>query len=649
MSEHPEPKTLALKSVVRHGRAEHSVLLMVMALALGIAGGVIWHEPIARVLNFRSARPNARSGEVQSSTPAQLWTCGMHPQVIQDHAGTCPICGMQLTPMNASAGDSASAGGVTIDPVIVQNMGVRVAEVRRQPLHVSIRAAGFLREADPNVHEVNLRVSGWIEKLYADTLGMTVARGQRLFDLYSPDLQAAIGELIAARRAAGKGGGVAAATAPGAKPSATGPSGGGMGDALLRAVRRKLQLFGLSDDQIDAFAQANEPPLTVTFRSQADGIVVEKPIVEGAAVKAGDMALRIVDYSTLWLDAQIFPQHVPHVREGQKVRAVIESAAGGPEGNGMHGALREVDGEVIFISPQIDPTTRAAVVRMQVANGDLSLRPGMWATARLERVVESNAVVVPREAIIDTGERQIAFIALEGGRFEPRALTLGASSDDGQVQVVSGLNAGEKVVVSGQFLIDSESRLREAIRKHQQGDRLRQVVPPATSQSDAYSGRPVVPVQTPADAAAHWTPEVDATMRAYLAIAEAFGAPQPPTQAIDASELVKSAHGLHGEASSEIRPLVDSLAVAVDDFAAAPLDGQREKFKPLSDAMIALMQRVPPSTAVTEKLVIVHCPMAPGNWLQKGTRIANPYYATEMKQCGEITGYIESTRMGDKP
>lgn len=646
MSKHGTQMTRAAQRAPQHGRAPVAVLLMIIALALGLAGGVIWHEPIASVLGIESSmRAGGPNSDENSAASKQLWTCGMHPQVIQDHAGTCPICGMQLTPMSSATGDAGAPGVVSIDPVIVQNMGVRVAEVKRQRLHSSIRAAGFLREADPNVHEINLRVSGWIEELYADTLGMSVARGQRLFKLYSPELQAAIGELIAARRAAGSA--ASATTAP--EPRLQAPSAGSMGDALLHAARRKLALFGLGNEQIDAFAQAAEPPLTVTFRSNADGIVVDKPIVEGAAVKAGDMALRIVDYSTLWLDVQIFPQHVPHVREGQKVRAIIESAAGESDAAGMQGASREVDGEIIFISPQIDPTTRAATVRMQVENDDLALRPGMWATARLERVIAEDAIVVPREAIIDTGERQVAFIALEGGRFEPRAVVMGASGDDGQVQIIAGLNAGEMVVVSGQFLIDSESRLREAIRKHQHGDQPTPNIPPAASKGETYAATPIVPAQAPADAASLWIPEIDAAMRSYLEIADAFGAPEPPAQAIDASALVKAAHALHGGAPSEIRALVETLAMAVDEFAAAPADGQREKFKPLSDAMIALTQRVPPSSALAEKLVIVHCPMAPGNWLQIDSTIANPYYATEMKQCGEITGYIETTHVGDKP
>lgn len=618
-------------AITRHrdGRTSVAVLLALIALAVGVYAGARWHEPIARTLKITSA--TTTSGK-ESPESTQLWTCGMHPQVIQDHPGTCPICGMQLTPMASAGAGGADSGIVTIDPAIVQNMGVRVAAVKRQPLHATIRAAGFLREADPNVHEVNLRVSGWVERLHADTLGMTIGKGQRLFDLYSPELQSAIGELIAARHAAG------AAAASETRPASPLISSG----TLLAAARRKLQLFGLGDEQIAALEQREQPPLSVTFRSDADGILAAKPIVQGAAVKAGDMALRIVDYSTLWLDAQIFPQHMSHVREGQSVRAIIESSPASASDSSGEGN-REVDGRIIFISPQIDPTTRAATVRMQVSNDDLSLRPGMWATARLERVVADDALVVPREAIIDTGERQLAFVALDGGRFEPRDLRLGSSADDGVVQILSGLNEGEQVVISGQFLIDSESRLREAIQKHLHEGHVPASSEPAASAGETLAGAPMKPQQPFADAAAQWRPEVDVAARAYLKIADAFGAPQPPAQPIDPADMLHAAQALLAAAGEEVQPLAQSLVKEAEAFATAPADGQRERFKPLSDAMISLMQRVPPSSAVADRLVVVHCPMAPGNWLQIVDAIANPYYATEMKQCGEITGYIPAT------
>ena len=366
-------------------------------------------------------------------TPAkrQLWTCGMHPQVIRDEPGLCPICHMKLTPLETTG--ATVSGPLTIDPVIVQNMGIRVAEVHTGVIERTIRAAGYLAEAEPNVRDVNLRVSGWIETLYADTTGMHVEAGEPLFELYSPELQVAVEELIASRGRGGDG-----------------------GEAVVaQAARRKLERFGLRPADVDRLARLDRAPRTVTFTSPVTGHVTEKLVVAGAAVKAGDRVLRIVDHSTLWLDAQVHPQDMAAVGIGSPVRAVIDGVAGEP-----------IEGTVGFIHPHLDPETRTATVRARIPNPKLALRPGMYATVAISAVAVPDALVVPREAVIDTGKRRLVFVALEGGKFEPREVTTGASGDDGLVQIVEGLGGGERVVTSGQFLLDAESRTREAIQKH---------------------------------------------------------------------------------------------------------------------------------------------------------------------------------------
>jgi multidrug efflux pump subunit AcrA (membrane-fusion protein) len=347
---------------------------------------------------------------------------------------------MELTPVGAGMAEtSAGAAGptVAIDPVVVQNMGVRVATVVEGPLRTHVRAAGYVEEAEPRRHDVNLRVSGWVERLHADTEGMHVAAGDPLFELYSPELQVAIQELIAARRGTGD----AATTVAG-------------------AAARKLRLFGLTDRQIEAFARLERAPATVTFLAPAHGHVVEKDVVAGAAVEAGRRVFRIVDHSVLWLDAQVFEQDLPLVRLGQEATATVPGRGGPP-----------ITGRIVFIHPHVDPMTRTARVRLEVPNPDLTLRPGMYASVELVAERAERTVQVPREAVIDTGTRQVAFVALPGGRFEPRRVTLGAAGEDGMIEVVAGLAPGETVVTSGQFLLDAESRFREAIAKHLEGRR----------------------------------------------------------------------------------------------------------------------------------------------------------------------------------
>lgn len=377
----------------------------------------------------------------EAGETAQLWTCGMHPQVLRREPGACPICGMALTPVRAGAQPAAEREVVRIDPVAVQNMGVRTAPVRRGTLTASIRAAGVLGEAEPAQHDVTPRVGGVVTQLWANTDGMHVTRDAPLFALQSPEIDAAVGELIAARRAA---------EVPGAAPAA---------GAVRAAVERKLARWGLGAAEVARLARLDAPPPAVTFRSPIDGHVVMKDLVQGDGVEAGKTVLRIVDHRALWLDARVYERQLGAIRIGDAVTARIDAAPQAP-----------VTGAVTFIHPHLDPATRTATVRIAVPNPTLALRPGMFATVELGGALASDAVLVPREAVIDTGERQLAFVALPGGRFAARTLRLGDAGqgpDGPAFAVLDGLGEGDEVVVSGQFLLDAESRLREGIAKFQ--------------------------------------------------------------------------------------------------------------------------------------------------------------------------------------
>lgn len=382
----------------------------------------------------------------QPGTP--LWTCGMHPQVIQDHPGDCPICHMELTPLESDATQASDEGSaVTIDPVVVQNMGVRTARAVRGPLRREVRVAGFVEEAQPLIHDVSLRVSGWISRLHAHTEGLHVTKGDPLFELYSPEIQVAVEELLALKRRR-------AASPHHAGSGETGSGDPGLG-ALAAAARRKLVLQGLDDVEVDRLSRMDRAPDAVTFRSPVTGNVTEKPVVEGSSVAVGEKLLRIVDHSTVWIDARVHEQDIALVSIGQKVDARVTGQAD-----------KVYVGEVVFIHPHLDETTRTASVRMAVPNPGFELRPGMFASVVLRGELAADAVLVPREAVIDTGDRQVAFVVGEKpGHFEPRRVRTGWTGEGGSVQILEGLAAGEEVVVSGQFLLDAESRLQDALRK----------------------------------------------------------------------------------------------------------------------------------------------------------------------------------------
>lgn len=384
----------------------------------------------------------AASGQSAKAEQVQLWTCGMHPQVIQDHPGDCPICHMKLTPLESDATEASGAGSaITIDPVVVQNMGVRTARVAEGPLRREVRVAGFVEDAEPLMHDVSLRVSGWIQHLYANTEGLHIRKGDPLFDVYSPEIQVAAEEAIALRKRR-------AGLPPTSRNDAT-------LESLWKAALQKLALQGLDETEIRRLTSLDRAPESVTFRSPVTGNVTEKLIVDGSAVTAGQQLLRIIDHSTVWIDARVHEQDIALVSVGQRIDARIASQAD-----------KVYVGNVIFIHPHLDETTRTGSVRMAVPNPDFELRPGMFATVVLRGKLAPSAVLVPREAVIDTGDRQVAFVVGDKpGHFEPRRVRTGWVAEGGNVQIVEGLVPGEEVVVSGQFLLDAESRLQDALRK----------------------------------------------------------------------------------------------------------------------------------------------------------------------------------------
>jgi len=571
------------------GRRSGAITLILLAVALlaGIALGTRWGQPIAHQLGLhQEAAPTATP---ESSD--QLWTCSMHPQVIQKEPGACPICHMQLVPLNKGAGTTHASGAVQIDPAVVQNMGVRTAKVQVGPLYREIRAAGFLKEAEPNVHEVNLRVSGWIEKLHADTEGMYIQPGDPLFEFYSPEIHQAISELISLKNREGHG------------------------QALANTSAKRLELWGLTPKQIADYASRSEAPRTVTILSTAEGHVLEKEVSEGSGVEAGATLFKIVDHDLLWMDFALFEMDLPFITLGQSVTATVEAAPG-----------EATTGVIDFIYPHVDPETRTTAARISIQNPGMRLRPGMYATASLDVILGDDTLMAPREAIINTGARQIAFIDEGEGHFQLKELQLGNQGSDGYVQILAGLNEGDSVVTSGQFLLDSESRLREAVQKFLTNDSAVAVV----------DERAAPPLEDEAPAASETSPETDALYVEYLKLSATLGGAPGADTPLDLKPLIAAAETL---TANEAHPAKDATATLLDAakaIADLPLETQREKFGPLSDAMIAIAGQFAPSGAVTPNLFIIHCPMAPGSWIQPGEEVANPYYRDEMKQCGTV-------------
>lgn len=594
------------------GNRSGYVVLLVVLVAVGIYVGMRWHTTFERWL-VPTAAPSPTSASTSTpSQPKQLWTCGMHPQVIQDHSGDCPICHMKLTPMASAAvgktDPSADGATVLIEPAVVQNMGVRIAEVTEGLLSQTVRVSATVREAEAGYRDVNLRASGWIQTLYADTDGMEVKKGGPLFDLYSPDLRLAIEELISARKAVNLAVGEETAALSGTAAS------------LIAAAESRLASLDLTPEQISALGAMEHAPSEVTILSPIDGHVTEKgDVFTGSSVTAGQRVLRLSQRGTMWAEGRVPEGEVGRVRVGQKARAWLGAFPG-----------RAFEGEVVFIHPHVDEATRTALVRMTLPNHDGALRHGMFATIDIDMGDGRPAVLVPREAVIDSGESQVVFVSVGKGRFEPRAVVMGRRSEHGLVQVLSGLRPGEQVVASGQFLVDSESRLREAIAKF-----LGQGATPALAPSApavSVPSKPATPPTTAINAG-----NVDAIVAAYLSLAQSLGTVQENDTPLQMDALASALHAMPGDATTpESLRVVTRAAQAAEAMKGQTLDKQRVLFKNLSESLIALVDAMPPSPSVSESLYVINCPMAEADWLQRSQDIANPYYASEMKECGFV-------------
>lgn len=364
----------------------------------------------------------------------------MHPQVIQDKPGNCPICGMKLTPIRRPTGSAAAtaapgASAIVIDPVTIQNMGIRTDLVRRGPVRRTIRTVGTIEYNETALTDVTTKFRGWIEKLYADATGQLVRRGEPLFEIYAPELYSAQVEYLLAL---------------GREPGANAPE----RDTLLESARRKLAFFDISSEQIAELERARQPRRTLRVLAPHDGFVIEKDVVTGQMVDAGMRIYRLADLSSVWVQVEIYEQDLPLLRTNQEATVRV-----------TYWPEREFRGRLAWVYPTVNPQTRTARARLEFPNPDFALKPGMFANVDLHVELEAEALLVPDMAVLRSGRRNTVFVALEGGRFEPREVTLGAHSEGEFYQVLSGLREGERIVVSGQFMLDSESRLREAIQK----------------------------------------------------------------------------------------------------------------------------------------------------------------------------------------
>ena len=368
----------------------------------------------------------------------ETYICPMHPTVVSDKPGSCPICNMDLVEKEVT-GSSEGEATVQIDPATIQNIGVKTMVVAKQPLKRTVRAVGRVDYDETRIMDVNSKIAGWVEELYVDYTGQWVKKGQPLLALYSPELVAAQEEYLTALDYAERmRGGVDRDVAQGA-------------DDLLAAARQRLLYWDISTGQIAELEKTRQVGRTMPILAPRSGIVTHKDVLEGAYIGSGQHLYRIADLSVVWIYADVYEYEMPWVSKGQRAEVSLSYLPG-----------EQFEGKVDYIFPFMNEKTRTVQVRMVFDNADGALKPDMYADVVIRPEVAREGIVIPVQAVIHSGTRRVVVMAHGDGRFEPREIHTGVETEDGY-EVMRGLNPGEEIVTSAQFLIDSESNLKAAL------------------------------------------------------------------------------------------------------------------------------------------------------------------------------------------
>lgn len=405
-------------------------LLAIGLILLVIFGGFILTQ-----------RHQHKAGHQRESAVKQVYYCTMHPNYTSDRAGQCPICGMTLVLKKEEKGqkvEDIEKGEVFISPQKQQLIGVQTAKVGFVRLQKEILAKGIVDYNEQRVFNVNTKFEGWIEKLFVNYTGKLVNKGDALFTIYSPELVSAQEEYLLSlkNRDIGKN-----SQFEGIKASA---------ESMVETAKRKLKLWDITDEQIKQLEEKGEMTKTLTVYSPYSGFVTEKMVVEGMKIMPGESLYKISDLSGVWIIADIYEQDMSLIKLGQDAEISLLSLAG-----------KVLKGKVSYIYPYLESEIRTVKIRIEANNENFALKPNMYVNVQI-KVDQGKKLAVVDSAVIDTGERQLVVLAKGDGHFKPVEVKLG-SKIEGFYEVLAGVKEGDEVVTNANFLIDSESRMKEAL------------------------------------------------------------------------------------------------------------------------------------------------------------------------------------------
>lgn len=523
-----------------------------------------------------------------SAEETQMWTCSMHPQIMQPEPGDCPICGMDLIPAEAGAeGLSADEFKMTENAMSLANIQTTVVgNADASPGKISL--SGKIRENEEANAVQSSHVGGRIENLYVAYTGEKVNRGQVLATVYSPDLVAAQQELLTAARL---------------KESQP---------ALYKAVRNKLKYWKLSDAQIDKIEESGEVRENLPVYATVSGTVTEKLVQEGDYVKQGQPLYKIANLNTVWAVFDAYESQIANLREGQEMQITANAY---PD--------KEFTGRISFIDPLLNESSRTVKVRVVLENRNDVFKPGMFVQAELERpeAVAEEAFLIPRSAVLWTGTRSLVYVKTNPDEpvFRMKEVKLGNALND-SYEVLEGLSDGDEVVTNGTFTVDAAAQLQG--KPSMMND-------PEGSKQQAMNMEMDLP--------AEFQKEFLAGLDQYFKLKDALVDSNPEIVMNAAGSTLKQLPraDLQGMAASHYKKVKEMLKAISEN---ENLENQRAHFVILSENMIALTANI---DSLGKAVYVQHCPMANSDkgadWLSLSSEVRNPYYGEAMLTCGEVT------------
>jgi len=601
------------------------IYIAVAALAVGLLGGYfIFSNAEADQLAIKDLSDMSDSHDHSGESENQMWTCSMHPQIMQPEPGDCPICGMDLIPAETGA------TGLSANEIKMTDNAMALANIRTSTVGIggsdgsSLKLSGKIRENEEANATQATYFAGRIERLNVNYTGENVAKGKLLATIYSPELVSAQQELL---------------TAASMKESQP---------ALYNAVRNKLKLWKLSDNQIDKIEEVGKVQENFPVYATVSGTITDIMVEEGDYVKQGQPLYKIANLNSVWAVFDAYENQIASLKEGQEVKITTNAYPN-----------EEFTAKISFVDPLLNSSTRTVMVRAILNNKDNLLKPGMFVegTIKAAEMQMDNAVIVPASAVMWTGERSVVYVKTNPNEpvFEMREVALGNTNGD-TYTIISGLENGDQIVTNGTFTVDAAAQLQgkksmmnaegvKTMTGHeghlgiQEGDKME----PSTSTGTDHSK-----MKKRIEVSSEFQGQLKQVLEAYIDVKDALvnddsAAAQKEAKQMEESlakvdmKLLKDkeAHDHWMTIQKELKASSNAMASTSD------IKGQRDHFKHLSAHMISGVQLF----GVNQKVYNSFCPMADSNkganWLSLEKEIRNPYYGEAMMTCGEVKATLE--------